>query len=65
MVGKAIVTEALARGHEVVAVSRRPDTSVARDRFTARAFDVSDTEALAAVLAEVDAAVLTIRPALG
>lgn len=65
MAGGAIVNEALAREHGVVAVSRHPDTSVASDRLTTRALDVSDTDTLASILTEVDAAVLTIRLAPG
>jgi putative NADH-flavin reductase len=64
MAGRAIVSEALARGHHVVAASRRTDPAH-EERLTVRAVDVADPSAADAVLADVDAAVLTIRLAPG
>lgn len=65
MAGSAIVTEALARGHNVVAASRNPDTTRNESRLDACALDVADTDVLDPVLSGVDAAVLTIRLAPG
>lgn len=66
MAGRAIVSEALTRGHHVLAVSRRPDAANANEeRLTVRTGDVADPHAVDAVLADVDAAVLTIRLAPG
>lgn len=65
MAGSAVVTEALARGHRVIAFSRTPETENGTDRLTVHAGDVCDTESLAPVLARADVSVLTIRVALG
>lgn len=66
MAGSAIVSEALNRGHHVVAGSRRPTaTNANEERLTVRTVDVADPDAVDAVLADVDAAVLTIRLAPG
>ncbi|OYO18624.1 NADH-flavin reductase [Enemella dayhoffiae] len=64
MVGANVVAEALDRGHDVDAVSRNPVAS-ALDRLTGHAVDVADRAAVAGVLSQVDAAVLTIRLAPG
>lgn len=62
MAGRAIVSEALTRGHHVIAASRRPTTAHATTEHpSVCAVDVADSDAVEAVLAEVDAAVLTIR----
>lgn len=61
MAGSAIVTEAVRRGHHVVALSRRQKSDRGQEQLTAQAADVADSDALAPVLAAVDAAVLTIR----
>lgn len=62
MAGSAIVSEAVARGHHLIAASRRPTTANAEEeRLSIRAVDVADLDAVDAVLADVDAAVLTIR----
>ena len=66
MAGTAIVSEAIARGHQVIAASRRPSAIGSHDdRLEVRAVDVADLEAVGPVLAEVEAAVLTIRLAPG
>ncbi|MDN6748551.1 MAG: NAD(P)H-binding protein [Brevibacterium sp.] len=66
MAGSAIVSEALTRGHHVVAASRRPATANANEEHLAvRTVDVADPDAVDAVLADADAAVLTIRLAPG
>jgi putative NADH-flavin reductase len=66
MAGSAIVSEAIARGHQVIAASRRPSATGSHDdRLTVRAVDVADLGAVDPLLAGVDAAVLTIRLAPG
>ncbi|WP_394275981.1 NAD(P)-dependent oxidoreductase [Luteococcus sp.] len=66
MAGSTVVSEALTRGHHVVAASRRPTTENANEeRLSIRAVDVADVDAVDAVLGDVDAAVLTIRLAPG
>ncbi len=66
MAGSAIVSEALTRGHDVIAASRHPTTANAhKERLSVRKVDVADPDAVDAVLADVDAAVLTIRLAPG
>lgn len=65
MAGSAIVTEALTRGHQVIALSRRVPDTPGRPRLTARPIDVAHTTELASALAETDAVVLTIRVAPG
>lgn len=64
MAGSAIVSEAVSRGHQVVAASRRPATAN-QESLTVRAADVADTETVDPVLIEADAAVLTVRLAPG
>ncbi len=62
--GRKVVERALALGHDVVAVSRRPPTdTLARGRLTVRAGDVRDAASLAPVLMGADAAVSCIGPA--
>lgn len=66
MAGSAIVSESLTRGHHVIAASRRPTAAnVYEERLSVRTVDVADPDAVDAVLADVDAAVLTIRLAPG
>lgn len=60
MAGGAVVSEALDRGHGVVALSRNPARDT-RDRLDSRAIDVADGAALIRIFTEVDAAVLAIR----
>lgn len=61
MVGDATVAEALSHSHPVLALSRRPGAEPDRPGCRSRAVDVADRATVEAVLAEVDAAVLTIR----
>lgn len=61
MAGSAIVTEALDRGHTVVAASRNPRGLPAHERLLERRLDVSHFEDVASLLAETDVAVLAIR----
>lgn len=66
MAGAAIVCEAVARGHQVIAASRRPSATASHDdRLEVRAVDVADPEAVDPVLSEAEAVVLTIRLAPG
>lgn len=65
MAGSAIVTEAIARGHHVTALSRNPHKTSDEPRLDVHAVDVAETDALDPILAETDAAVLTIRLAPG
>lgn len=62
MAGRAIVSEALARGHDVVAASRRPNSEgVEMEGHTVCAVDVVNLEVVDSLLREVDVAVFTIR----
>ncbi|WP_326837311.1 NAD(P)H-binding protein [Amycolatopsis rhabdoformis] len=65
LAGRAIVTEALARDHAVTALSRRADAAASSERLTVHALDVAEESTLDPVLADADAAVLTIRLAPG
>lgn len=64
MAGREVVTEALRRGHSVVAASRRGGAPGDQD-LTRLALDVADGAAASAALTGADAAVLAIRPAPG
>ena len=59
MVGNQITAEALRRGHSVTAITRG---GTAVDGATARATDLSDTDAFIAVAADHDAVVLSVAP---
>jgi putative NADH-flavin reductase len=62
--GKNIVEQALAAGHDVVAVARRPEAITTKHaRLTVAKADVSDAAAVGAALAGVDAAISAIGPA--
>lgn len=60
-IGSRVLDEALARGHQVTAISRDPARLAARDGMTAVRGDTSDPDAFARVLAGHDAAVLSIK----
>lgn len=60
--GSAILAEALARGHEVTALVRRPDRLQARSGLDSRAVDVLDSEALADALTGHDAVINAYSP---
>ena len=64
MAGTAVVNEALSRGHEVTAVSRRRRHR-AGARLTSRLLDVTDVEGVAGLLKDSDAAVVALRPPAG
>jgi putative NADH-flavin reductase len=53
--GRQLVDQALAAGHKVAAVTRRPDDIPPRDRLTVVGADVTDADAVEAVIAGSDA----------
>lgn len=62
MIGSRILSEAVSRGHSVVAASRNPDKIAAAEGVTPVAVEVSDAEAVAKAAADVDAIVLSVSP---
>jgi len=60
-VGSRIVTEALARGHQVTAIARNVDAVEPRPNLTVRRGDAADPDALAKLLAGHDAVVSALR----
>lgn len=60
--GRHVVARALAQGHEVVAVARRPETLPPAARLTVRKGDVLDAESLASAIAGADAVISCIGP---
>jgi putative NADH-flavin reductase len=58
--GHQLLDQALAAGHQVVAVTRRPDTMPARDGLTVAGADVADAEAVSAAVAGADAVLSTL-----
>ena len=64
MAGTAVVNEALSRGHEVTAVSRRRRHR-AGARLTSCMLDVADGESVASLLRDSDVAVVALRPPAG
>lgn len=60
--GKNIVERALAAGHEVVAVARKPEAVAPKERLTVHKGDVLDGASLAAAVAGCDAAISAIGP---
>jgi putative NADH-flavin reductase len=61
-VGRVIVEEALSRGHEVIGVSRNPESLEFNDaRFTAVAGDVTDPNSVAATVRGADVVVISVR----
>ena len=64
MAGTAVVNEALSRGHEVTAVSRRRRHR-AGARLTSCMLDVADGESVASLLRDSDVAVVALRPPTG
>ena len=61
-VGARLLAEALARGHEVTAISRHPEKLTPQARLSAVAGDVFDTEALAELLRGRDAVIHAYAP---
>ncbi|MCB1298553.1 MAG: NAD(P)H-binding protein [Microthrixaceae bacterium] len=61
MVGTHVVTQALGRGYEVIAVARTPEKLVVEHpRLTKAAADIEDSAAIAPLLAGVDAVISTV-----
>ena len=60
--GKEIVKELLRRGHEVTAVARKVNSINAEEGVTAKADDLSNVEAIAAILKGADAVVSAYAP---
>jgi uncharacterized protein len=61
-VGSRIRDEALARGHQVIAIVRNPDALPLRSDLMAKPLDIHDTPALAKALAGSDAVVSAYSP---
>jgi uncharacterized protein YbjT (DUF2867 family) len=62
--GKHVVAQALAAGHEVIAVARRPEAiAIRHEKLRVVKGDVLDAPSIAAALAGVDAVVSTFGPA--
>ena len=64
-VGKAVLQELLARGHEVVALARDPARLAAQAGLTVMPADVLKTEQVAAAVRGVDAVVSAYNPGWG
>lgn len=60
--GKNVVERALAGGHEVVAVARKPEAVAARDRLVVHKGDVLDAASVVLALAGADAVICAIGP---
>jgi uncharacterized protein len=65
LVGTEVVAEALTRGHDVTAISRKPHGSAPHERLSVLGLDVTGPVALEPALSESDVAVVTIRLAAG
>ena len=61
--GKNVVERALADGHDVTAVARRPETVPARPRLVVAKGDVLEPDSLASAVAGADAVICAIGPA--
>lgn len=64
-VGRAVLDELLARGHEVLALARDPAKLTARPGLTVRQADVRDPAQVAAALAGAEALVSAYNPGWG
>jgi putative NADH-flavin reductase len=60
--GKEIVKELLARGHQVTAVARNPESLKAIPGVTAKTDDLSNVDAIAAIIQGADAVVTAYGP---
>ena len=61
-VGEVIVAEALQRGHDVIGVSRNPDSlAIEAPNFSTVQGDVTSLESMLEIIAGVDAVVITVR----
>jgi uncharacterized protein len=59
--GSRIVTEALARGHQVTAIARHPEKVPQAPNLAAKAGDASDPDALAKILSGHDVVISSLR----
>jgi len=64
-VGSKVCDEALARGHHVTAIVRKPETLPSHPHLAARSLDILDTASLAKALAGHDAIVSAYSPGRG
>lgn len=60
-VGQRIISEAVSRGHEVIAIARNVDAIAAQDHVTPVAADLADPGSIARALKGADVAVLSVR----
>jgi len=61
-VGSVIVEEALSRGHEVIGVSRNPESlGIEHARFSAARGDVTDPDSIVATVRGADVVVISVR----
>lgn len=65
MIGSRVLTEAVSRGHEVIAAARNPDKIAAGKGVTAVKADLSDTATLAKSAASADVIVSAVSPRNG
>jgi hypothetical protein len=61
-VGSALLKEALDRGHTVTAIVRHPEKLAARERLSAKAGDVYDTNSLTTLIMGNDALISAFNP---
>ena len=61
--GRSVVERALAGGHDVLAVARKPEAVTARPRLVVVQGDVLNAASVAAALADGDAVICAIGPA--
>ncbi len=61
--GKNVVERALAAGHDVVAVARKPEAIAAREHLVAHKGDVTDAASIAGAFEGADAVICAIGPA--
>jgi putative NADH-flavin reductase len=64
-VGSKILEEALARGHQVTALVRKPEALPSHANLTVRSLDVADVDALAEALKGHDAVISAFSPGRG
>lgn len=64
-VGSAVLDEALARGHQVIALVRHPEKIAARANLTALAMDAYNAEEVAKAVKNTDAVVNAFNPGWG
>lgn len=62
MVGSRILTEAVNRGHEIIAAARSAEKIAAQDNVTPVALDITDVPAVTAQAAQADVIVSAVSP---